>query len=60
MDRLTLLAAAVGGFAVVIGGLIAAMVTAAIGWLLLNGFLIGQHAELRWHGTVGTLERASR
>ncbi len=40
-----------GGFAVATGDLIAAMATAAIGWLFLNGFLIGQHAELRWHGT---------
>jgi len=58
VGRLALLAVAVGGFAVIIGDLIASMVTAAIAWLFLNGFLIDQHAELRWHGTVDLVRLA--
>ena len=31
---------------------IAALVTAALGWLLLNGFLVDHFGALRWHGEV--------
>jgi hypothetical protein len=58
VGRLTMLAVAVGGFAAVAGDTLAALATAVIGWLFLNGMLIDQHAVLRWHGTADVVRLA--
>lgn len=53
-----MLAVAVGGFAAVAGDMLAALATAVIGWLILNGMLIDQHAVLHWHGTADVVRLA--
>lgn len=55
--RLAVLTVVVGGFAVAAGDVMAALATAGIGWLFLNGLLVDQHAGLRWHATAAGLVR---
>jgi len=50
--RLLVLSFAVGWFAITSRSLSAALTTAGMGWLFLNGFLVDQHSELAWHGSA--------
>ncbi|GAA1369742.1 hypothetical protein [Catellatospora chokoriensis] len=50
--RLVLAALAVGGYAALVADTRAALVTALIGFLLFDGFLVNQYGELTWSGVT--------
>jgi len=50
--RLAVLAVVLGNFAALTADLTAALCTAGIAWLLLNGFLVNELGTLSWHGTA--------
>ena len=50
--RLVVVALAVGAYAAAVEDLWAGLVTAAVGYLLFDGFLVNRHGELAWAGTT--------
>jgi hypothetical protein len=57
-SRLVILSVVVAGFSAIVQYLLAALVTAALGWPFYIGFLVEQHGELMWHGPVDVVRLA--
>ncbi len=61
---LVVLSLVVGGYAIAISNAVGALVTAALGWAFLNGFIVHGYGELGWDGYgdavwLGTLAGAA-